>query len=269
MPKLTITLAQMPIYLGDLKRNFNTMQKWTEEAARRQSHIVVFPELWSTGYALNEAPELGQVLNQGIFAEMATLAKQNKISITGSMLEKRGVETANSAPFFAANGQTMGVYRKIHLFPLMDEHRYLRAGSSPLIMDLPWGATALAICYDLRFPELFRRYALDGAKIVIVPAQWPLVRIEHWRALLIARAIENQCFMIGVNSAGKIGDTVFGGHSMIVDPFGKIIVEAGEDPQMHTVDIELDRVKEAQTQIPVFESRRPETYESLNLPGLS
>jgi omega-amidase len=268
MAKLSITLAQMPIHLGEVKRNFTTMQKWTEEAARRGSHIVVFPELWSTGYALNEASSLGQTLNQGLFAEVASLAKQHKISITGSMLEKRGIEVANSAPFYAANGQSMGVYRKIHLFPLMDEDRYLQPGSSPLMMDLPWGGTAIAICYDLRFPELFRRYALEGANIVIIPAEWPLARIDHWRALMIARAIENQCYMIGVNTAGQIGETVFGGHSLIVDPFGKIVAEAGEDPQMLTAEIELERIKEARAKIPVFDSRRPETYESLNLSGI-
>lgn len=268
MAKLKVTLAQMPVYLGDIKRNFNNMQKLTQEAARRESHIVIFPELWTSGYALIDARELAHTLNQGVFAQVASLAKQNKISITGSMLEKRGGEVANSAPFFAANGQTMGVYRKIHLFKLMDEDRYLQPGSSPLVMDLPWGQTAIAICYDLRFPELFRRYALEGAKVVIIPAEWPLVRIQHWRALMIARAIENQCYMIGVNTVGEIGGTVFGGHSMIVDPWGKVIIEAGEEAQLLTADIELDHIQTARKQIPVFDDRRPETYETLDLPGL-
>jgi predicted amidohydrolase len=124
----------------------------------------------------------------------------------------------------------------------------------------------LAICYDLRVPELFRRYALEGAKIVIIPAEWPIARIEHWRALLIARAIENQCYVIAANAAGQTGDTVFGGHSMIVDPWGKIIIEGSDEPNLLTVDIELDRVDEVREAIPVFEDRRPETYETLNLP---
>jgi omega-amidase len=268
MAKLSITLAQMGVHLGEIKRNYMHVERWTEEAARRGSHIVVFPELWSTGYALMQAKELASTLNQGLFVQVAGLAKQHKISITGSMMEKRGVEVANSAAFFASNGQTMGVYRKIHLFRLMDEDRYLQPGSSPLVMDLPWGRTAMAICYDLRFPELFRRYALDDATLVIVPAEWPLQRVDHWRALLIARAIENQCYVVGVNSAGKTGDTVFGGHSMIVDPWGKVVVEAGEDPQLLTVEIELDRVKEVRQAIPVFDDRRPDIYETLDIPGL-
>lgn len=266
MAKLSVTLAQMQIYLGDPKRNYYNMEKMTTEAAKRGSHLVVFPELWSTGYALTQAKEHAHVLNAGLFAQVGGLAKQHKISITGSMLEKRGIEVANSASFFAPNGRMMGIYRKIHLFKLMEEDKYLQPGSSPLSMDLPWGKTALAICYDLRFPELFRRYALDEVVMMIVPAEWPLERIEHWRALMVARAVENQCYMIGVNTVGQVGDTVFGGHSMIVDPWGKIVVEAGESEQLITADIEMDLVDSVRKRIPVFEDRRPETYESIDLP---
>ncbi len=268
MAKLTISLAQMPIHLGEVKRNYSLMEKWTVEAARRGSHMVVFPELWSSGYALDRAKEYADNLNEGLFAQATALAGANKISIVGSMLERRGLEVSNSAPFFAANGRMMGIYRKIHLFRLMDEDKYLQSGGSPLTLDLPWGKTGLAICYDLRFPELFRRYALEDVEMVVIPAEWPLARIEHWRALMIARAIENQCYMIGVNTVGKIGDTVFGGHSMIVDPWGKIVIEAGEEAQLLTAEIELDRIKEVRNTIPVFEDRRPETYEVIKLPNL-
>lgn len=268
MAKLSISLGQMPIYPGEIKRNYSNMEKWATEAARRGSHIVVFPELWSTGYLLNRAKDMADLLNQGLFAQVASLAKSEKISIVGSMLEKRGIEVSNSAPFFAPNGQMMGIYRKIHLFQLMDEDRYLQPGSSPLTMELPWGKTALAICYDLRFPELLRRYALDEATLVIIPAEWPMARIEHWRTLLIARAIENQCYVVGVNTAGESGDVLYGGHSMIVDPWGRVVVEAGEEPQLVTAEIELDMVKEVRKAIPVFDDRRPETYESLNIPGI-
>lgn len=265
MAKLNISLAQMNILLGEVKRNYNTLVKWVGEAARRESHLVVFPELWSTGYALAQSAELGSVLNSGSFAQISAVATQSKISIVGSILEKRGETVANSAAFFAPNGRMIGVYRKIHLFRPMQEDQYLRAGSSPLCMDLPWGKTALAICYDLRFPELFRRYALEGAVMIIVSAEWPAERIEHWRTLLVARAIENQCYIVATNCAGQTGDTVFGGHSMVVDPWGKILIEGGDEPNLLTVEIELDHVKEARRVFSILEDRRPETYESLNL----
>ncbi len=260
MAKVIISLAQMNITLGDVRKNLKVAEDYIAEAARRGSHLIVLPELWSTGYALDQARDLGAALNVGIFAQMATLATQHKISIVGSMMEKRGLEVSNSAPFFAPNGRLMGVYRKIHLFQLMDEHRYLQPGAAPLIMDLPWGTTGIAICYDLRFPELFRRYAVGGAKMVIMPAEWPIERIDHWRLLLQARAIENQCFMIGCNSAGVTGDKTFGGHSMIVDAWGKIVLEVGEAPTLATAEIDLDYVDLVRARIPVMEDRRTDIY---------
>jgi omega-amidase len=261
--KLKISLAQMQIALGDVRKNVNTAEEMIIDAAQRGSHLVVLPELWSTGYALDQARELSNPLNVGVFAQMATLATQNKISVIGSALEKRGLEVTNSASFFAPNGRLMGVYRKIHLFRLMEEDRWLQPGEAPLIMDLPWGTTGVAICYDLRFPELFRRYALQGAKLIIMPAEWPIDRIDHWRTLLIARAIENQCYMVATNSVGQTGSTTFGGHSMIVDPWGKIVMEIGETPMLATAEIDLDYVEVIRNRIPVFEDRRSDVYGTL------
>lgn len=260
MAKLVISLAQMHLALGDTRKNLKVGEEWTAEAARRGSHLIVFPELWTTGYALEQARELASELNAGAFLQISTMAAQNKISIVGSGLEKRGLQVANSAPFFAPNGRLLGVYRKIHLFQLMDEHRYLQPGEARLVMDLPWGTTGIAICYDLRFPELFRRYAVDGAKIILLPAEWPIERLEHWRALLVARAIENQCYIVAVNSCGQTGSTTFGGHSMIVDPWGKIVIEVGESPMLATAEIETDFVNSVRSRIPVFDDRRPELY---------
>ncbi len=265
MPKLTLSLAQMPITLGDTKRNLSQMEKLSAEAARRGSHLVVFPELWTSGYALDRARDLASPLNTGTFAQVSTVATQHKISILGSMLELRGETVSNSAPFIAPNGRLQGVYRKLHLFKLMKEHQYLQAGQSPLLLDLPWGKTGIAICYDLRFPELFRRYALEGARIILLPAEWPAERINHWRVLLQARAIENQLYIVAVNTIGTIGDTRFGGHSMVVDPWGSILVEAGDEAALLTLDLDLDRVEQVRQRIPVFDDRRPELYESLPL----
>lgn len=261
MPKLTVSLAQMTVVAGDTSRNNNQFQKMVAEAARRKSSLVVFPELFSTGYVLNKAKDHADELSKGMFAEISKMASKGNIAITGSIMEKRGLEVANSMPFFAPNGRMLGVYRKMHLFRLFDEDQYLAPGQSPLVLDLPWGTTGMAICYDLRFPEIFRRYAVkEHAKMVIICAEWPLVRIEHWRALLIARAIENQCYIVACNAAGDTGDTIMGGHSMIIDPWGKIVVEAGESPQVITADIELDEVANARSKIPVFEDIRKDIY---------
>ena len=262
MSKLTFSLAQMRLTAGDSRRNITQAEKHVLEASQRKSHVVVLPELWSTGMALENARQEATEINKGLFAQLSTWATQYRICITGSILEKRGLEVSNSAPFFANNGRMMGIYRKIHLFGLMNEDKYLQPGNSPVSLDLPWGVTSLAICYDLRFPELFRKYALqDGAKIVIICAEWPLERIAHWRALLVARAIENQVFIVATNAAGESGGTVFGGHSMIVDPWGRIVVEAGEEPQLITAEIELDVIDDVRAKLPALNDVRTEVYD--------
>lgn len=261
MATLSISLGQMNIELGEVKNNFRTAGRLIAEASRRKSNLIVLPELWSTGYDLENGKQHADELNKGMFAQLSKVATQYDIAIVGSILEQRGVSIANSATFFSPKGRMMGVYRKIHLFRLFDEDKWLEEGKTSLVMDLPWGATGLAICYDLRFPEIFRSYAVnDLAKLIIVSAEWPLERIEHWRSLLIARAIENQCFIVATNSVGVTGKTTFGGHSMIVDPWGKVVIEGGEHPQLLTADIDLDEVDKIRDRIPVFEDRRPDAY---------
>jgi omega-amidase len=261
MEKLTVSLGQMNIALGDERKNWQTMEAMMKNAARLRSHLVVFPELWSTGYDLENAKEHASEISKGAFAQLSKMATQYKIAHAGSILEKRGMEVTNSAPLFAPNGRMVGIYRKLHLFGLMEEDQYLAPGAAGLTMDLPWGTTGMAICYDLRFPELFRRYATqDGARLIVVPAEWPLERIDHWRALLVARAIENQAYIIATNAAGKTGDTVFGGHSMVIDPWGKIMVEAGETSQLLTVELDLTLVDTVRKRIPVFDDMRLDIY---------
>jgi predicted amidohydrolase len=250
----------MNIVLGDVTRNTVTMQRMVADAAKRGSHIVLLPELWSTGYAWGEYRDLAVPINTGMFTELSTLAQKAKISITGSILEKRGEQFANTAAFFAANGRMMGLYRKTHLFRLFQEDRYLQAGSSWLTMDLPWGPTSVAICYDLRFPEMFRRLTDEGAALILLVAEWPKERIEHWRTLVQARAIENQVFIAAVNATGETDDTVFGGHSMIVDPWGRIIVEAGEEPMVVTGEVEIESVWDVRKRIPILDDRRTDLY---------
>lgn len=260
MPKITVSLAQMNIVLGDTTRNLTTMQKMVAAASRRGSHLVMLPELWHTGYNWANYRDNAHAINTGLFTQIGGLAQKAKLSIFGSTLEQRGEQVANSAVFFASNGRSMGVYRKMHLFRLFQEDVYLQAGSSPLTMDLPWGVTSAAICYDLRFPEMFRRYADNGAELILLVAEWPLARIDHWRTLIRARAIENQVYIAAVNAAGETGDTVFGGHSMIVDPWGQVVVEAGEDPMLLTGEIDLDRVQDIRKRIPVLDDRRTDIF---------
>ncbi len=226
--KLVVSLGQMDVKWGDPAANLATAAAMTDEAARRGSDVVVFPELWSSAYDFENAAQYAAPLGQGIFAETAALAQKHQIYILGSCLSLLGEgKFGNTAVLFAPDGQMVADYSKTHLFRLMNEEQYLTAGDKVTLAETAWGQWGLAICYDLRFPELFRQYALMGANLAFLPSEWPHPRLAHWRTLLRARAIENQMFMAACNRVGEQTGTRFFGHSTIVDPWGEIVLELG------------------------------------------
>lgn len=258
---LTISLGQMDVRLGDPAANWHTVQTMTAEAKRRGSDVVVFPELWSTGYDLENAAKYATPTDAGLFAQVAALAQTHQIAILGSCLSLMGEgKFGNTAVYFDANGRSLGEYSKLHLFRLMQEEQFLTAGPRPKLVEPAWGKAGLSICYDLRFPELFRRYALAGAQLVFVPAEWPHPRLVHWQTLLRARAVENQMFVVACNRVGRSKNTDFFGHSCIIDPWGELVIELGEGEMLGTAVIDIEKVNEVRAKIPVFEDRRPEVY---------
>ena len=260
---LNISIGQFDVQKGDPTANWETVQTYTAEAKRQGGDVVVFPELWDGGYLLSEADQFASPLGEGLFEKIATLAAAHDIYIVGSIFEQCGAAgVGNTATIITPQRAIMGAYQKIHLFPLMDEHLYLKPGEKTVSVNAPWGESALAICYDLRFPELFRRYATEGAKITFLPSQWPHPRLEHFRTLVRARAIENQMFMVAVNRVGIDADTEthFCGHSMIIDPWGETVIELGEGSGVHTVQVDMTQVERIREGIPVLNDRRPEFY---------
>ena len=135
-------------------------------------------------------------------------------------------------------------------------------GDALPVFDLPWGRTALAICYDLRFPEMWRHYMQAGAQLILIPAEWPIPRVEHWRLLLRARAVENQLFVVGCNRAGGGSDSQhpFGGHSAAVDPWGKVLVEGELEPGLFLATLDLEEVARCRRLFPWLDDRRPDLY---------
>lgn len=256
-----ISLGQFDVTLGEPQKNLAKVEAMTAEAARRGSDVVVFPELWSTGYDLENAAVHATPIDQGIFQEVANLARKHRIHILGSCLSLMGPATyGNTAVLCDRQGEALASYSKIHLFRLMDEEKYLMAGNKLSLVHTNWGIAGLTICYDLRFPELFRSYALEGASIVFVPSEWPHPRLAHWRTLLRARAIENQMFIAACNRTGTSKDTQFFGHSCIIDPWGETVIEGGEEELLLTAEIDLDEVARVRSKIPVFADRRPDLY---------
>jgi predicted amidohydrolase len=255
-----IALGQMDIRLGDVSVNLAHARAWVAEAAQRGAQLIVFPELWATGYDLDHWQTHAAPLGAGLFAEIGALARAHRIAIAGSLLEARAGRAYNTLTLYDADGQLAAVYRKIHLFRLMEEDQWLAPGEEPVLADGAWGRAGLAICYDLRFPELFRRYALGGARLLALPAEWPARRRAHWQTLLRARAIENQSFVIACNRVGASKGEVFGGGSAIIDPWGETLIEGDDQPALLYAELDLALVDDVRKRLPVWADRRPELY---------
>jgi predicted amidohydrolase len=257
---LRVTLCQMNIQVGSPEANLQKAADWISDAASRGSHLVLLPELWSTGYALDRAVELASTYGTEIAAQISAIARKNRVLVGGSTLEADGGRVYNTFRLFSSAGDLIACYRKIHLFRLMEEDLWLAPGNEMVVADTEFGPAGLAICYDLRFPEIFRGYAVRGARLMLVPAEWPIARVEHWRILLKARAIENQVFVAAVNAAGDSGGTVFGGHSAVIGPLGEEICAAGPEECLITADLDLAAPDRAREKMDILRDRRPEVY---------
>jgi omega-amidase len=264
--RIKLSIAQMNIQVGKPEANSAKVQEFAKTAAERGSTLLLLPELWSSGYDLENRSLHADVLGEGLFAWMSFLAKKFRLYIGGSLLERHNDQVYNTFVLYQPTGALAGLYRKIHLFRLMNEHLWLSAGESLALGELALpGVTnpvqaGLAICYDLRFPEMFRAYALAGAELILLPAEWPKSRSTHWKTLLRARAIENQCFLIGANCCGVSNGETFAGASAIINPWGEASIEGGENEELFTAEINLDEVYEARAKIPILTDRRPGLY---------
>lgn len=261
MTTLTLSLGQMHLHLGDPEKNFERVRAWTAEAARRGSALVLFPELWSTAYDLENWRAHAAPLGEGMFARLRALSKAHGLAIASSILEVQADRAYNTFVLYDARGEQRALYRKVHLVPMLDEPKWLAAGDALALAEMEWGRTGLGICYDLRFPEMWRTYALNGARLMLLPAEWPSRRAYHWQTLLRARAIENQVFIAACNRVGESKGEVFAGQSVILDPWGEAVVEGdAETESLLTAEIDLAKVEEVRSRIPVFQDRRPELY---------
>lgn len=258
-----LALLQMDIAIGEPDANFARLERMLDETIREGEipDIVVLPEMWNTGYALDRIHELADRGGERTEALLSAFSRAHGIYVIGgSIADKRGDAVYNTIYAFDRDGRRLADYSKIHLFRLMEEEKYLRSGEKEGRLELDGVQAGMMICYDIRFPELARKLALGGAALLFVPAEWPNPRLHHWRTLLTARAIENQMYVIACNRVGTSGTTSFFGHSMIIDPWGEIIAEGGEGEAIIRATIDLGLVAEVRSKIPVFEDRRPPLY---------
>ncbi len=255
-----IALAQLDLPPGALESNYRTVEKAAGEAASRGADILLLPELWASGYDLENAPTYASPLDSGWFERMRQLASSHEIGLGGSLIEERDGNYYNTFVLLDKQGQRLGAYQKAHLFRFLKEDHYFQPGGHLTLIDTPWGKVGLAICYDLRFPELFRAYAVRGAEMIFLVAEWPRKRIAHWDILLQARAVENQCFIAAVNKVGTSQGARLGGRSAVIDPQGKILIRGEEDPCVLMAGIQLDKTEKTRRWMPVLQDRNLDVY---------
>jgi len=238
-----------------------TIEKAVESIHRaRGADLIVLPELWNIGFMSFEryVPE-AEDRNGPTLTALRHAARELKVHIhTGSFVEKEGGKHFNSSYLLSPLGEILANYRKIHLFGYNSrETQLLNHGNQVVVADTPLGKLGLATCYDLRFPELFRRMVDKGAELFLVCSAWPYPRLEHWIMLNRIRALENQCFLVSANSAGMNEGSHFVGHSMMVDPWGIILASGGDDEGIIRSDMDLREVKSARERFPALADRLP------------
>lgn len=213
--------------------------------------LLVFPEMTLTGYTMNS--ELGERFDS---TESPTLqffmelARNFYVNVMAGMIENDNNQFFNTLFVINRNGEIKTKYRKIHLFSYADEEKFYKAGNKPEIVLIDDFKVGLSICYDLRFPELFRFYGKEEVDLFVNIANWPDSRIEHFVHLLRARAIENLCYVAGVNRVGSAGKLFYDGRSSIFDPLGKLIVTEINSEKIILAEINKAEVQKARNQFP-------------------
>jgi predicted amidohydrolase len=231
--------------------------------------LVVLPELWAPGgFAYREWEARAQPVDGSIGAAMSAAARDAGVMLhAGSIVERPssgevgidGHGLWNTSLVYGPDGGLLAAYRKIHRFGFgAGEPKLMDPGEDIVLVDLPGGVgtAGLSTCYDLRFPELYRRQLDAGATVFVVPAAWPAARVRHWTLLAHARAVEDQCVVIACNTAGTHAGTAMGGHSQVVSASGEALAMAGTGEEVLSVDIDLDAVTTWREQFPVLQDRR-------------
>jgi predicted amidohydrolase len=257
---------------ADRERNLATADRLTREAAAAGAELVVLPEKWSVLGTPEETAAGAEPFDGPALEWAAAVARELQIDlVAGSIAERTdGERGSNTSVHFGPDGAARAVYRKIHMFDVevggktYRESEHEAPGEEVVVSETAGGVElGLSICYDLRFPELFRILAVRGARVLIVPAAFTLATTrEHWEVLLRARAIEDQAFVIAANQVGEHAPGYrSGGRSMIVDPWGIVLAQAPDAETFVIADLDLDRQAEIRRSLPSLANRRPAAYQ--------
>lgn len=261
---MRVTCIQMDMAFARPDENFAQAEALVRRAAREEKpDVILLPELWNTGFFPREGlKELCDPKGSRTKALLGPLAKELGVNLAaGSVAAWEDGKPRNTALVFDRQGECIARYDKTHLFSPMGEHEFFQPGGSLCTFRLDGVLCGALICYDLRFPELVRSLALQGIEVLFLPAQWPIQRVPHLNLLCEARAVENQMFVACCNSCGADhSGTRFGGHSALIDPWGRVLARAQSGPCLLSADCDMSMVTGIRDSINIFRDRRPEVY---------
>lgn len=253
MSTLTLTGIQTSLHWEDPAANLNMLEEKIKSISC-QTEIVVMPEMFSTGFSMKPG-ELAETMEGETVKWMKRIAAEKKVILTGSVIIEEGKEYFNRLIWMLPNGQ-YGYYDKRHLFAYAREDEHYTSGNKRLIASVKGWKLNLLICYDLRFPVWARQQQHSGGPeydVLIYVANWPEKRIHAWKTLLQARAIENQCYVMGVNRVGKDGnDIYYSGDSMVIDPMGEVLYHKSHEEDIFTATLYREKIEEVRTRLPFW-----------------
>jgi len=229
------------------------------EAGDNHPVMIMLPEIWGTGFFNFDRYKVESEMLQGeTFSCLAPWAEKiGSYLLAGSIVEREGSNYYNTTLLIGPNGALAGSYRKIHLFGYQsEENSVLTAGSELYMLKTKHGTWGFSTCYDLRFPELYRKMVDSGVDTIFVVAAWPEARLEHWELFNRARALENLCYLVSCNCAGELKGHSLGGNSMVVDPWGEIVARAGEREELLTAVINPERTAAVRAEFPALQDRQ-------------
>ena len=266
---MRIALAQMDCVPGDVAANGVKFGRFAAGAAAAGCDVLFLPELAETGYDMAAAAERGGAWPGAGYDAVRAAAAGNRIAVVCGLAERVGGALHNSLAAFDAAGEFAAGYRKIHLFngAADGEPATFEPGNEPATADLAGERWGLSICYDLRFPELYRSLTSRGATALVNCSAWPVRRWEHWDLLTRARAVENQAFFVGCNRVGTDAGLTFAGRSRVVAPTGDLLAGASPDrEELLLADLDFAAVGAFRTALPALAARRPEVYAANDSP---
>ena len=253
---MQVVSIQMAVSEGDKVQNLDRAAKKVRQAGNVD--LIILPELWNVGFmSFDRYMSEAEDINGPTLGMLRELAKEVGAYVhTGSFVEKDGDRYYNSSYLLSPQGEILANYRKLHLYGYQSrENQILSRGDRIVVADTPLGKLGMATCYDLRFPEMFRRMIDLGAEVFLVCSAWPYPRLEHWLMLNRVRALENQSFLVSANCVGPNQGSVFVGHSMMVSPWGVIMTSGGDEEMTLRAELDLGEVKDSRDRFPPLADR--------------